>query len=84
MESIFDSLKSWIMETVSWAVNTLVQMRIEEQNATLWTKTDVCKCLGVSSKTFDEHYRYNEELGFPKELPACRWKKADVVRWCNN
>lgn len=81
MDDIFKKLSDWIREQIETVTDELVRIQVEELNATLWTREEVCKRLNVSPTTFDNYYRYDQ--GFPKELPARRWKKAEIIAWLN-
>lgn len=82
MDNILMSLSNWIKETIQKAVDTLVKMKTDELNAELWTREKVADKLNMSPATFDKYYRYDEH--FPKELPATRWRKAEIIAWLNN
>ncbi|HEK9243324.1 helix-turn-helix transcriptional regulator [Streptococcus equi] len=82
MDKVFVSLSDWIEETIEKTVNKLVQMKLDELNAELWTREKVAERLGMSPGTFDKYYR--NDKNFPKELPAVRWKKAEIIAWLNN
>lgn len=81
MDEIFKTLSSWIRDQIKAATDDIVRLKTQELNATLWTREEVCKKLNLSPATFDNYYRYDP--GFPKELPAKRWKKAEIIAWLN-
>ncbi|HES9067561.1 TPA: hypothetical protein VPG57_000007 [Streptococcus pyogenes] len=82
MDNILMSLSDWIEETIEKTVNKLVQMKLDELNAELWTREKVADRLRMSPSTFDKYYRYDKN--FPSELPGVRWKKAEIIAWLNN
>lgn len=82
MDNILMSLSDWIKEFIEKTVNKLVQMKLDELNAELWTREKVAERLNMSPSTFDKYYRRDKY--FPKELPAVRWKKAEIIAWLNN
>ncbi|MGT2959342.1 hypothetical protein A9Q68_10170 [Streptococcus bovimastitidis] len=81
MDDIFKKLSDWIREQIESVTNDIVRLKTEELNATLWTREEVCNKMNLSPTTFDNYYRYDPT--FPKELPAKRWKKAEVLAWLN-
>ncbi|EZL85350.1 hypothetical protein Z283_00020 [Streptococcus pyogenes ABC020044203] len=82
MDNILMSLSDWIKEFIEKTVNKLVQMKLDELNAELWTREKVAERLNMSPGTFDKYYRHDKN--FPTELPAVRWKKAEIIDWLNN
>lgn len=83
MDTIQETITNWIQSTVQQAVAELLQVEQGRQDTILWNRKQVSSHLGISPRAFDEHYRYNDELGFPKELPACRWSRKAVIEWVN-
>lgn len=83
MDNVLLSISDWIKETIETAVDFLVKKKLEDEDAVLLTRQEVADRLSVSVTTFDKYYRYNPDLGFPKELPACRWPKPAIIRWIN-
>lgn len=81
MENIVLGLTNWIKEIIERTVNELVQAKLEEMYAELWNKQKVLEKLDVSSRTFDEYFRYDPN--FPKELPCTRWRKYEIIAWMN-
>ncbi|WP_307975905.1 hypothetical protein [uncultured Streptococcus sp.] len=82
MDNILQSLSDWIREKIEKTCDRLVQIKLDEANAELWTREKVANRLNMSPATFDKYYRYDDK--FPKELPGTRWRKAEIIAWLNN
>lgn len=57
MDNILMSLSDWIKEFIEKTVNRLVQMKLDELNAELWTREKVAERLNMSPSTFDKYYK---------------------------
>lgn len=82
MDDIFKSLKDWIKTTITDVVDKLVAIKLAELESTLLKRKEVAEMLRIDVTTFDDYYRYMD--GFPRELPAKRWSKLEIIKWLEN
>lgn len=81
MGNIQESIENWIKSIIENTINSLVERRELELNATTLGRQEVAEMLGISVDSFDKYYRYSKD--FPKELPGKRWSKIAIINYLN-
>ncbi|MFA9413317.1 hypothetical protein ACERC8_01520 [Streptococcus sp. E29BA] len=81
MEKAFDGFIEWLKGVILETLDKLVQLRLMELEADVYTLKEVAEKLRMSTDTFRAYQHEYEALGFPKELPTKKWKKLAVLNW---